>query len=387
MTRTPVPGGPSLTTLLAGGLMLVLLLWPAVGSGQGIELRRQVPPPEPRDCPAEYLEHSVPAVGDADAREAARLTTAATHAAILGDHDQARQLLARAAELDPSAENVAFLLARTLEELGEVERAVSEYCRFAGLAGDSPDAREAREHVRRIAPPTRPGIPDQAVARFEAALEAYAAGAHSAAELDLSRVVAAAPGWASPYYNRAIIRAALNQRDPALADFERFLELEPEAPERELVTRWIRELQEVGAVHYSPGTAFAVGLLPGAGHFYTERPLVGTLLVAVAGGALVAGVAHEVTHVQCLGIPQNGTCPPDQILSQHVERPLLGPGVAVAAAASLLGAIDAARGARRHNAREPEIRLSGRDTVVRLRPPAMVQRGANLDIALLRLEL
>lgn len=375
--------GRTFRAVRAGSLILGLAVLSHMPlAAQGIQLRQEVPPLEPRECPAGMPGPPVPS---ADAEEAARLATAATHAAILGDHGEARDLLARAAALDPAAENVAFLFARTLDELGELELALREYCRFVSLAGDTPDARDIREYVRRVAPPERPGIPDSAVARFEAALEAYGSARLAEAEEALSTVVSAAPLWSSPYYNRGVVRAALNRRDASLADFERFLELEPGAPEREPVIRWTAELRAATGVRYSPATAFVAGLLPGAGHFYTRRPVMGTFLLAVAGGAVAAGIGYEVTHVECLGIPQDGDCPPDQILAQHDERPLLVPGIAVAAAASLLGAIDAALGARRRNAQPPVVRLSGEQAGVRLLPPAARRHGASLDLAWFRL--
>lgn len=371
------------TRLLQTGILLggILALWPSPVEGQGVELRREVPPPQPWECAPSTVDRRV---APDDAREAARLRTEATHAAILGDQPAARELLARAAALDPTADDIAFLFARTLEELGEEERAIREYCRFVGLTEDAAEARNVREHVRRTAPYVRAGIPDSAVARFQTALAAYDDARLTEAEADLSVVVDAAPLWASPYYNRGIVRAALGRRDSSLADFQRFLELEPDAPESPRVLRWSAELRDATAPHYSPAAAFFLGLAPGGGHFYTKRPVVGTVLLLTAGGALGAGLAYQVTHVDCLGVPQDGVCPSDQILDERIEHPLLAPAIGVAAAAALLGAIEAALGARRRNAEPPVIRLSDQ-AAVRLLPPEARPGRHGVDVAWLRL--
>ena len=354
-------------------------------AAQEVPLRRDIPAPQPRECPFGVA----PSPADpADAEEAGRLATAATRAAILGEHVEARDLLARAIVLDPASETVAFRYARTLEELGELEPAIREYCRFVNIAGDTPEAREIRERVRQLAPRVRPGISDRAVGHFEAAMAAYDDGRLEDTERSLSAVVEEAPTWSSPLFDRGIVRAALSRREGALADFERFLELEPGAPERERVLRWTTQLRDAAGARFSPATAFFAGLIPGVGHYYTKRPVMGTFLLALAGGAVGAGLGYEVTHVDCLGIPQNGTCPPNQVLDERTERPLLVPGLAIGAAASILGAIDAALGARRRNARPPAIRLSGGEDGdgIRLLAPAARYRDARLDVAWVRLE-
>jgi hypothetical protein len=58
---------------------------------------------------------------------------------------------------------------------------------------------------------------------------------------------------------------------------------------------------------------------------------------------------HKKVQVDCLQLPTNGVCPPDQILGERVERPLLVPGLAAAVAITVVGAIAAFRGARGSN--------------------------------------
>jgi tetratricopeptide (TPR) repeat protein len=370
----------STISLLAPALALFALgIFPAQRTAaQEIGFRRDVPAPVVRDCSVAERDARTPVSASQDPREAARLAAAAREAALLGDPRTARDLLARAAHADTTAANIAFLFARTLEELGEIDDAVGEYCRYLQLAADAADADEVRALVRRIAPPVRPGISDSAVARFHTALALSDSGRDTDAERAFSDVIAAAPAWAVPYYNRALLRARAKRRDDARTDLEQFLALEPGSPDEARVREWLTRLA-APIPSYSPGAAFALGLIPGAGHFYTGRPIAGTALLAVAGGAAAFGVLYQSRTVDCLTVPQNNVCPADQVRGDRTERPYLLPAAGVAAAAAIIGAFDAARGARRHNARAAESGLAGRIG-------SAVQTGpARVDVALLRL--
>lgn len=322
-------------------------------SAQELSLRRDVPAPAPRECAPSGAGAAASARPE-DAQEASRLAASAREASLLGDLRTARDLLGRAARLDPASENIAFLHARTLEELGEVELAADEYCRYVQLTENAAEAEQVRQRVSRIAPPSRPGIPDSAAARFSAALAAADEGRFAAAELGFTAVIEAAPAWAAPLYNRALLRARNNMRADARQDLERFLVLEPDAPDADRVRSWMSQLATPFRT-YSPGTSFALGLIPGAGHFYTGRPIMGTALLALGAGAATAGVLYQTRHVECLTVPVDGVCPPDQVLREYTERPYQLPALGVAAAASILGALDAALGARRRNARGPAL--------------------------------
>jgi hypothetical protein len=98
-----------------------------------------------------------------------------------------------------------------------------------------------------------------------------------------------------------------------------------------------------------PGQALIAGLLvPGLGHFTTDRPATGALVLGVAAAAIGLGVAVQDVKVDCLSPPVDGRCPPENIVRERTDRPYLYPGIAVAAAAGILGALDAYRGARRN---------------------------------------
>ena len=355
------------------------------GVGSGLPFLRDIPAPVPGSCPADPTDPAL-SVSPENRQESARLATEASNAAILGDLTSARDLLARAATLDPSDPNVAFRRARTLEELGETRAAVAEYCRYLDLAGDAPDAVEVNDLVRRIAPPVRPGIPDSAVDDFRAALDHADAGRLTEAEHAMTAVIGAAPSWPAPWHNRGVIRAENRQRDAANADFRAFLNLEPAGAARETVLAWMTQL-DAPRTRYSPGTAFAAGLIPGVGHFYTGRPGAGMLFLATAGGAAAAGLLLETKHVECLVDPQGGACPPEQIRGERTERPYLMVGIGVAAAATIIGAIDASRGARSRNAREPIIRFGAATAGdgASLLLPDVRSTDSRLDVELLRL--
>jgi tetratricopeptide (TPR) repeat protein len=355
------------------------------GAESRLPFLRDIPAPVPGGCSADPAEPEIN-VSPENRQEAARLATEASNAAILGDLNSARDLLARAATLDPSDPNVAFRRARTLEALGAVREAVMEYCRYLDLDGDARDASEVTDLVRRIAPPVRPGIPDSAVVDFRAALDHADAGRLAEAEHAMTAAIGAAPGWPAAWYNRGVIRAQNRQRDPARADFRAFLNLEPGGAARETVVAWMAQLDATDA-RYSPGTAFAAGLIPGVGHFYTGRPGAGVLFLATAGGAAAAGLLLETKHVECLVDPQGGPCPPAQIRGERSERPYMMVGIGVAAAATIIGAIDAARGARSRNAREPIIRFGAvtAGAGASLLLPDVRTTDSRLDVELLRL--
>jgi hypothetical protein len=168
------------------------------------------------------------------------------------------------------------------------------------------------------------------------------------------------------------------RRDAARSDLEQFLALEPQGPDAARVREWLVRLSTPFRT-YSPGTAFTYGLIPGAGHFYTGRPIAGTALLAVAGGAAAVGVLFQTKHVECLTVPQNDVCPADQVRSERIERPYLVPAAGLAIAATILGALDAARGARRHNATGSRL---GAATSI---GPGVQVRHARIDVSMLRL--
>jgi tetratricopeptide (TPR) repeat protein len=349
-------------------------------------LNRELPAPRPGGCPPQVGEP--PRETDTAARQqAARLVAEARNASVLGDDDAALGLLGRAAELDPAAENIAFLLARTLEQVGDAEGALREYCRYLQLTPGARDAAEVRERVAQIAPPVYSGgVSEAAVTRFGQALSLYDENRLQEAEEAFTAVLDETPDWPAAHFNRALVRLELQRPNPALTDLERYLELAPLGPDRTAALDLVNRLRDLPPVAH-PGTAFAAGLLPGGGHFYTGRPAAGMLVLAAAGGAVAFGLSYEVVHVECRSIPVNNVCPPEDVGREWTERPYMGPAAAVAMAATLIGAWDAYRGVRRQNEAAAAVRL-GSGTVtgpsLSILPPMLTVSGDRAGVHWIR---
>src|SRR5690606_26354011 len=136
-----------------------------------------------------------------------------------------------------------------------------------------------------------PGVPESAIESFHAGLAHADSARFEQADRAFSDVVASAPGWANAWYNRGLVRAELRDRNGARLDLVRFLEFTTDTAARSTVLEWIAQIDRRGG--YSAGTAFAAGLVPGVGHFYTGRPVMGALVLATAGGAVAAGFLSE----------------------------------------------------------------------------------------------
>ena len=149
----------------------------------------------------------------------------------------------------------------------------------------------------------------------------------TAASRALTSAASAAPSWADVYYERALVYQAEGNTSQAIADFQHYLQLRPNASDRSAVST------RIGALDRSPTKAFASGILPGGGQFYTHQPILG---VVVLGGVVASGVwalkSSPIIFTDPFGHPyQAGT-----------ERKHLWTGVAVGGGIWLLGALEAA---------------------------------------------
>lgn len=325
--------------------LLSLVIVPNVLAAQELPLKRTLPVLDAAGCAAPSAPPAAPTA--AAVQEAAALVSSAAQASVLGDHRTARELLARAARLDPSAEHIAYLLGRTLEELGDVEGAVAEYCRYLSLAPNAAGAGEVRAAVERLTAGQRLAVPENAASAFQAGVAAYDERRFADAEAAFDAAIAASGGgWADAHYNRGVVRLARGDDRGALDDFGRYLELEPGAADRDALVLLALRLRPATR-NYSPTVAFLAGLVPGVGHFYSGRPLMGALLLGAAGGAVALALGVQEQAVECLTLPESGqSCPASQIRGEPViRRPYLVAGLGAAATITLLGAIDAARGA------------------------------------------
>jgi tetratricopeptide (TPR) repeat protein len=343
----------------AASLAALLLLFPLMLPAQQLRLKRDPPKVSWPGCPPASKPAAVP---EPERQEAERLATAATEASILGDNTSALDLLGRAAARDPSSDRIAYRLARTLEVLGRRTDAVTEYCRYLAIAPDAADAPEARGRIAALTAAGGFAVPAAAADAFAAAIAHYDAGRLVEAEAALSAALDAAPDWADALYDRGVVRLGLQQDDGAADDLRRYLELNPGSRDFADVLRALRSVPNATTL-YSPSAVFASGLLlPGLGHFTTGRPTSGLLVLGAAAAAVTAGVFMQRVQVQCLAPTANGTCPTDQVARRTTARPYLGPAIGAAAAVSVLGAIEASRGAQKRNDRAADLlRVGGRD--------------------------
>jgi len=264
---------------------------PAPDSGDGAACPRFTPPPPP----------------SATQREQARQRAAlGQEAAIIGNQRAARDQLQRAAQLDPTDREVAYQLARMLDESGSADQAVREYCRYLALAPSEPDTVEVRARIAELTAARGAALGDVASAAFAAGVREYEAGSATAAEASFSAALSQEPTWAEAHYNRGVARRARGARFDAARDFRRYLDLRPAADDRAEVLARIDSL--VPPPRYQPSRALSRGFLfPGLGQLYTDRPALAAAAMVATGTAL--GVAFRVredvrrTIVNTEGIP------------------------------------------------------------------------------------
>jgi tetratricopeptide (TPR) repeat protein len=231
--------------------------------------------------PAPVSPAPLTASADADSR---RLIATAQEAALQGEHAAARDAFMRAAQLSPANARVAYYLGREHEALGESPDAVREYCRYLALAAAAPDADEVRGRVVRLTPASEIARVDEARANFRSGVALLQRRQYAAADSTFGQVMRQVPTAPEPWFNRALSRAARGDRTRALADFERYLELSPAAPDRALLRTTMSRLPERV---YGPGQALASGLVvPGLGQMSTGRPVLGVIALGAVGGAV-----------------------------------------------------------------------------------------------------
>ena len=283
-----------------------------------------------------------PGTPTADQRRSARaLAQRAQEAAILGDAAASLARLREANTLDPTDPDLAYQLARAYESANAGADAAREYCRFIALAPNAPEANEARERARALAP-TRPDPNFTAASSaFNLGLSAYDRGQLIQAETHFGTAIASHSTWAEAYYNRAVVRSELGDRSGAIDDFDHYLQLRPDAPDHFTVVARVAALRQP---LLSPGQALSLGLvIPGGGQFYARRPVRGFLsLVGVAGG--IAAALYEKTDfvsVDTTFTGPFGTTYPGTVKHSQKQRPYVVPGAAAAAGILLLSAFDA----------------------------------------------
>lgn len=320
-------------------------------AAQDLPFRTDYPGAGAFECPA----FAAPDVPNAEARaQAAQLASEASQSVILGDLDRARALLDRAVELDGAAADLAYRRARILEDLDEPDAAVLEYCRALARAGGGAGAADAAERRDALLEARTAELPGSAVEAMREGLQAADQNELQEA-LDAFELAASeAPEWPTAAYNRGVALARLGRDQEAAASLTRYLALRPDAPDAIPVSQRIGQLQSLSVRGVpSPGAALTLGVLvPGMGQFYSGRPLGGLTVLSIAGGAVAAGLLIKEVNVRCLTTGEPGeTCPPSQVVSRTTERPYLMPGIGVAVAVGIAGAVEAFFDARERRGR------------------------------------
>lgn len=324
---------------LGVAFVLAILGFPAVVHGQALALKPALTPdPVAEMCelvPAQSLV-SLSSLAIVDS-----LLAQGSEAAILGDHDVAAELLRQAAMLDPGNPVIAYRLGRTLEDRGESDLAVKEYCRFLQIAPAGSDRAEVEGRIASLGSSSLEPVREQLAEAVRTGLEAYGQRRYQAAEAAFSQAVSLRPSWAAAYYNRGVARLALRQTAAAAADFERYLELAPTAEDGVLVRSQVESLRLASARRLPPpGVALAGGLvIPGLGQHVTRRPVAGFLVLGGVAGAIYWGLREELVTKTASAIDPFGN--PYEYQVRALERTNLVPGIAVAAGIAVAGAIEA----------------------------------------------
>jgi tetratricopeptide (TPR) repeat protein len=293
---------------------------------------------------------------DDQRRDARDLAQRARQSAILGDAAAALDQLKGAAALDPTDPNLAYELARAYENANSLPSAASEYCRFLSLAPNAAEAADVRAHVNTIVPPRSDTVVTVEGDAFNHGTDAYDKGQLIESEAFFATVIGMDSASADAFYNRAVIRVQQDRPDDAADDFERYLRIRPEAPDRPIVVARINSLR---TARLSASEAFGLGIvLPGGGQFYTRRPIRGMLsLIAVGASAGLALMpkATTTTATQSASDPFGNTYTYN-VTTEHKSRPYFIAGLGAAGGIALLSAIDASLYA--HNVRRETIAVS-----------------------------
>ena len=347
-----------------------VLLWLLVGAFP-CTLRAQLPPlkvttpgSEGSSCPAPATSATVQVAPEAEG-EAIRLRSAASQAIVLGEPERARDLLARAVELDPASGALAYQYGRVLEDLGNVDAARSAYCRTLAVSPDGDEAADAQRRLAALAEREHPAVPQQAVDDFLEGVARADAGQLTAAVDAFTRATGSAPEWPEAWFDRGVVFARLDRPGAAAQDLRRYLDLRPDAVDARGVAELIGQLTTPTGGPRA-GVAFTLGLLvPGMGQFYSGRPAMGMAVLTLAGSAATAAFLVQQVKVRCLAdVDPGAACPPSQVLDEQKQRPYLTTGLAVAGAVTLIGAIEAA------------VHASGHSTELALRSGAAAPRLA-----------
>jgi hypothetical protein len=218
--------------------------------------------------------------------------------------------------------------------------------------------------VRSSCPAPRPFIAPTSAQRraardlAERGQQAAILGDRSAAREQLRQAAALDPSDPDLAYQLARANDAAGAPADAAAEYCRFLALAPSAPEAAEARDRIAALAPPAAAapppsaRFSPARALSLGLvLPGAGQFYTGRPVVGALSLGAAGAALACGLRQStsLTSVQQTALDPFGNPYTYTSTRQTSSRPCLVPGLVAAGLIAVTTAVEASNYARHAN--------------------------------------
>jgi tetratricopeptide (TPR) repeat protein len=324
---------------------IVAVLAPLVVGAQSASPSKEPLKPRPvtvrmrPSCPTSVTQSGAPT--DAQRRDARDMAQRARQSAILGDAAASLSQLRGAAGLDPTEPSIAFELGRAYEGAGANSEAAAEYCRYLALAPTASEAANLRERVATLSPPRADTVNTIASGAFDRAADAYNRGRWLESEANFGTAIKIDSTLAEAYYDRALVRTMLDHRDDAASDFQHYLKLRPDAPDRMGIVARVDLLK---AQRLSASQAFGLGVVvPGGGQFYSKRPGRGLLSLAAVGTAVVFAVTEKstaTTKTQTAMDPFGNTYS-YSVTTQHKSRPYLVPGFAVAGGVALMSAIDA----------------------------------------------
>jgi len=311
---------------------------------------------------------------DAESRQ---LIDQAQDAALQGDHATARDAFAKAATLVPGNARVAYYLGRELESLDDNSSAVREYCRYLALSPSAPDGDEVRGRIVRLTPASELARVDEARANFRSGVALLQRRQYLAADSAFGSVSRQVPAAPEPYYNRALSRAARGDRTPAMQDFERYLELAPQATDLVQVRGSMARLPDRV---YGPGQALGSGMLfPGMGQMSTGRPVLGVVALGAVAGAVVLALSSKDEVVTERFTDPFGNPYTDSLT--RTTRPLAAAGLAAAGVVWLGAAWEAASYARRSRSRAESIIARHEGSGAVLAVSALPRRRMGLAVA------
>jgi tetratricopeptide (TPR) repeat protein len=317
-----------------GGIALALAALSAPVGAQSLPLKRPALTPVAVACPV-FQTPATPVREQID--EANRLATLGQESSLEGDHRAARDLFSQAAALDPKEASLAYRLAREQEALGQRQEAVHEYCRYLFLAPGASDAAQFTGRIAQLLPADVKTHGNDVVSAFQAGVVAFDARDWRDAITSFSKAGEQDTALTAAVYDRGVAHDQNGDAAAAIQDYSSYLRRDPLASDTDQVRARVDALRSSIP---SPGAAFALGILPGGGEFYTSQPILGVVVAAgVAGGVVLALQKKTVTRDTMYPDPfGNGTYPGTYTQTQH---PNIAIGAGVAGGVLLLGALEA----------------------------------------------